>query len=234
MLVRLLLPLAAFALLPASGATSLLINFSSASGNDMTIGQANTLGADALQNVRTGTTNAAGTTATISLDGVTGSATYADYFQASQLANLGQPYATFIGGAQIGSTGNEAAVSISGLNAWMTANNFTGYQVTLYYAGRSLASENLASTSQAVTFVTSSGTSYDTVSVLAHGTPSNTTFWSGTGAVQNFNSDTLSISVKYLSQQSGLAAIKITGVPEPSAALLGGLGALALLRRRRP
>ncbi|MGC4014903.1 MAG: hypothetical protein QM755_10375 [Luteolibacter sp.] len=147
----------------ASAATTLMVNFSSVAGNDITSGQATTLGLDLYQNVRTNVTLAAGTTTSISLDGITGSVTYADFFQQNQLTALGQPYATLLGGAQIGSTGNEAVVSLSGINAWMTANNFTSYQVVVYYAGRSAASENLASTSQAVSFVTTSSTTYDTI-----------------------------------------------------------------------
>lgn len=217
----------------ASAATTLMVHFGSVAGNDLTAGQATTLGLDLYQNVRTGTTNAAGTTATISLDGITGSVTYADYWQSTQLTNLGQPYATAIGGRQIGATGNAATVSLSGLDTWMTANNFTSYQITLYYAGQTLASENLASTSQAVSFLSNATTSYDTITVGAHGT-SNTAFWSGTGTTQTFTGDTLAISMKYINNQPhGLTAIKIVGVPEPSAAVLGGLGLLALLRRRR-
>lgn len=223
-----------FSALPAAAAT-LMVNFSSVASNDITSVQATTLGLDFanVQNVRTGTGAAGGTTASISLGGITGSVVYADYWQSSMLTNLGQPYATVVGGRQIGATGNQAVISLTGFSAWMTANSYTGYQVLVYYAGQTLGSENLATTPNTVSFTTGSGTVSDVIAVGAHGT-SSAIQWSGTGTLQSFTDDTLTITSKYIDNQPhGIAAIRIIGVPEPSAALLGGIGLLCLGRRRR-
>ncbi len=216
-------------------ANVLLINFSSAAGNDMDATAAAALGADAHVNVRTGSTNAAGTTATIGLDGVTGSVIYADYYQAGQLANLGQPFATLLGPNPIGSTGLSVDITLS-LGTWMENNDFTAYSITVYYAGRSENSETLMTDGDPDVHFT--GGISDTVTVTGHGNPANPTFWSGIGQTHTFSATTLDIDMDYLGGtsaafQAGIAAIKIEGIPEPATALMGAFGALALLRRRR-
>lgn len=217
----------------AVAATTLMFKFSSEAANDLTPAQATTLGLDAYQNIDC---NPAGTFA-LSLDGITGSATCADYWQNGHLTALGQPYSSVIGGRQIGATGNQAVISLSGLNGWMATNSFSSYQVQVYYAGSSTTSENLVSTANVVSFINGSGTTFDTITIVPDGGTPSTSRWSGTGTVQTFTADTLTIDANYINDQAhGIAAIKIVGLtsaPEPSTAMLGGLGLLGLLRRRR-
>lgn len=213
----------------------LLINFSTAQGsNDITEPQAEALGADAYVNVLTAGPQRP--TAAISLEGVTGGVTYSDWYQQSQFANLGQPFATLVGGDEIGNTGLSVDITLD-LGTWMTDNGFTSYSVTVYYAGRSEVSElRMTDGTPDVRFT---GGITDTVTVTTRGTTL-TEYWGGNGANHTFTSTTLGIQMDYLSgidgnEQAGIAAIRIQGVPEPTAPLLGAMGALTLLgRRRRP
>lgn len=228
----------------ASAATTWMINFSSATGNDITSGQATALGLEpgTYQNVRTSASGANGGTGintTISLAEIGGTATWQSWYQLNQLTNLGQPYATFIGGGyQIGSTGQQVIVNLTGLDSWMAANNFTSYEVILHYAGRSDVSKSLVTTDNIVSFTTSAGTIYDDITVTGQGTGS-PALWKGVGTTQTFNTAQLGISVGYIAggndtdRAAGLAAIQIIGVPEPGLAMLGCLSLTGLLRRRR-
>lgn len=241
-----LIPILLFSLCALSPAAQvLMINFSSASGNDMNATNATALGVDVYQNVRTGTWSSSGVsqTATISLDSVTGSVNWADYYQANQLSALGQPYATFVGARLIASgtgAGQNLSVLINlDLDSWMTTGDYTSYKVTLYYAGRSAAAETLMTDGDAdVHFDDGTTTADDTMTVALHGSGSYPAFFGGIGEVHEFSGSDLEITMDYLGgtssgYQAGISAIKIEAVPEPSAALLGGLGVLALLRRRR-
>ena|SRR5690606_13601260 len=229
----------AIALAQTAGAANvLMINFSSASGNDMNATDATTLGVDLYQNVRTNATNSAGTTAAISLDGVTGSVTYADYYQQNQLAQLGQPYATLVGPNQIGSTGLSVDITLN-LATWKVNNSATSYRVTVFYAGRSADSQTLMTDDTPDVFLTGGlvNTS-DTVTVTGNGGEGFTGLWRGIGESQTFTSDTLDIEMNYLGGtsvafQAGISAIKIEAIPEPSTWLACSLGGLLLLRRRR-
>jgi hypothetical protein len=228
--------------LSASGAQVLMVNFSSTGTNDMIAADATALGVDAYQNVRTGTTGT-GVTATISLDGVTGGVSYADYYQANQKTALGQPYATFVGTKLITTgTGSGANLSVRialNLSTWITTGDYDSYKVTVYYAGRDAGSQTLMTDATAdVSLTDGATTADDTVTVLLNGASPNTAFWGGKGATHEFTGTNLTIDMDYLGSQAigyraGIAAVKIEGVPEPTAALLGSLGLLSLLRRRR-
>ncbi|WP_193210664.1 PEP-CTERM sorting domain-containing protein [Luteolibacter marinus] len=228
--------------LAGSAAQVLVVNFSSASGNDMSAADATALGADLFQNVRTGSTTT-GTTATISLAAVTGGISYADYYQQNQNLALGQPYATLVGAKLITSgtgAGSNLSVNIDlDLGAWLTAGDYSGYKVTVYYAGRSAGAETLMTDSTAdVHFDDGTLTPDDTVTLSHHGASPNTAFWAGIGHEHQFTGTNLNIQMDYLGGtssgfQAGISAIRIESVPEPSVALLGAIGILGLIRRRR-
>jgi hypothetical protein len=212
----------------ASAANILLVNFSSSTGNDMVEADATALGVDVYQNVRTNVFNTGGVTASIDLDSVTGGVSYNDYYQANQKAALGQPYATFVGSRLITSgtgAGSDLSVNIDlDLSSWLTAGDFSSYKVTVYYAGRSDGSQAL--------------TPDDVVTVTAQGADPYPAFWAGTGAELEFTGNNLNIQMDYLGGttsgfQAGISAVKIEGVPEPTVAMLGAIGMLALIRRRR-
>ncbi|MFK7911686.1 MAG: PEP-CTERM sorting domain-containing protein [Akkermansiaceae bacterium] len=131
------------------------------------------------------------------------------------------------------------SVTINGLASWMTTEGLTGYTVTLYTSSDRV-SQNPDATHQDVTI----GGTIVSIPVLGNGS------WDGTSEDPNGNdtdgsrgsgtsgtltNDTLSISTNGSPPQPGsLAAIVITGVvPEPSTMTLLGMGALALLLRRK-
>ncbi len=205
------LSLALAACLPLHAAPSLLINFSSADTNDLTPAEAAATGADAYTNVRTGSVNPAGATAAISLDGVTGSVVYPDYFQQNQKSHLGQPYATLIGAARIGSSGNSVTLSLD-LSQWLAANGFSSYQVTLYYAGRSASSEALMTDSTPDVFFNE--TKSDIVFVTGRHSSG---YWKGNGQTHAFTGSDLAIRMNYLGekQEAGVCAVRIDGVAQP-------------------
>ncbi|MBN8459064.1 MAG: PEP-CTERM sorting domain-containing protein [Verrucomicrobia bacterium] len=228
--------------LSASGAQILMVNFSSATGNDMIAADATALGVDAYQNVRTGSTTT-GVTATISLDGVTGGVSYADYYQANQKTQLGQPYATLVGAKLItAGTGSGSNLSVSialDLGTWMMTGDYDSYKVTVYYAGRSAGSETLMTDLDTdVHFSDGTLTPDDSVTVVKRGSGTYAAYWGGTGVTHEFAGSNLTIKMDYLGGtstgfQAGISAVKIEGVPEPAAVMLGGLGLLTLFRRRR-
>jgi autotransporter-associated beta strand protein len=209
----------------------LMVNFSSTGSNDLIAADATALGVDAYQNVRTGTTGN-GTTAAISLDGVTGGVSYADYYQANQKTALGQPYATLVGAKLITAgtgSGSNRSVSIAlDLSDWMTAGDYTSYQVTVYYAGRSAAVETLMTDATAdVHFSDGTLTPDDTVTVVKRGSGTYAAYWGGIGASHEFTGSNLTINMDYLGGtssgfQAGISAIRIQGfpVPEPPQELL--------------
>lgn len=221
---------------PAFAAQVLLINFSSAAGNDITSPEATTLGAEAFVNVRTN--------ATFGLDGVTGSVASGDYFQQHQKAELGQPYATLLGGKKIGGSDFQATISLN-LASWMATESYTGYEITIFYAGRSLFAEGLMTDSVSRKVHLSDGTNIAddyVTTVVKRGGVDRPEFWGGTGDVlTGFEGSNLTINMDLISvpentnfnETAGIAAVMIKGVPEPSSAALLGLGGIALILRRR-
>ncbi len=251
---------ALFALtLPASAASTVyLINFSSGTGNDITnlttnaISNAGDIGVTDLANVvnvRTGTTSATAS-ATINLAGISGTVKYGDYYQANQLGDLGQPYATVLGPQAISTAtsfyGGRLTVALDlNLSDWMAANHFTSYEVTVYYAGRHQESSGLMDGNDSLTRFVYNGdqVSPDEIQV---GYTSDAGRWSGHGQTHVFDAGQLHFEMDYygpfaagnpitsMNNIGGVAAVKLVGIiPEPSAALLGAFGLLALARRRR-
>lgn len=218
---------------PAFAAQTLLINFSNTGTNDITAGEATGLGADLYTNVLTGGGNSP---ASISLDGVTGSVTYADYYQQYQKAELGQPYATLVGAKQIGATGDQVLIALD-LGTWMAEEGYSSYTVKLYYAGRGSDSETeLTTGTKEVHFSDGVVNMDDTITVNGHGS-TRPTFWSGNGETLSFSGDELNIDMDHLvatgNVGAGISAIEIVGVPEPSSTALLGLGGIALILRRK-
>lgn len=200
-----------------------MINFSSVAGNDMVASDAAALGVSAFQNVRTGSTTA-GATVAISLDSVTGGVSYADYYQRDQKGLLGQPYATFVGAKKITDSGivalagsNSSAYITLNLGAWMTAGGWTRYKVTVYYAGRSAAAEDLMTDATPdVSFFDGVTTTPDIMTVDHRGSAQ----FAGIGEPHLFTSDTLTINMNYLGGtsepfQAGICAIKIEDGTNP-------------------
>jgi len=135
-------------------------------------------------------------------------------------------------------------ITLTGLSAWLTATGFTGYDVYYYsekaYRGEAAGSIAIGSEKY---FLDNGGSGASAAGPFILGT--DTTL---AAAVTNRNianyvkfsgvtGDTFTINV---AQDGGYGNLSVNGiqivgvlVPEPSVALLGGLGFLALLRRRR-
>ena len=210
----------------ASAAATLLINMSNTATNNVT--STTYLNEELFTNVDD---SAVGIT--VGIDGVTGTVRTVDYWQSNQLATLGQPFGCVFGGSGTlsGTTGKDVQITLD-LGTWMTANNFTSYTVTVLYGGSDVDNRNAMLAASGTTI---NGTT-DTITLKQY--ESSNGRWSGTGSALSLSSSSLAIEKSALAttnnqHQGGIAAVLIQGVPEPSAALLGGLGALVLLRRRQ-
>lgn len=210
----------------ASAAATLLINMSDTASNNII--STTYLNEDLYTNVND---SAVGTA--VSIDGVTGTVRTVDYWQQNQLATLGQPFGSVFGGSGTlsGTTGKDVQITLN-LGSWMTANSFTSYTVTVFYGGSDVDNRNamLAASGTTINGAT------DTITLKQF--ESSNGRWSGTGSSFLLSDSSLSIEKSALAttnnqHQGGIAAVMIHGVPEPSAALLGSLGVLAQLRRRR-
>jgi len=212
---------AASLLLPASASAAtiktVLFNYARNASNNMDAIDATALGVDAYVNVEEtvpGPQTSSGT-----LDGVGYSMTHGDYYQFNFLTQLGQPYSAALE--------DNVTVSLTNLDAWLAANGAPRYEVTVYYAGQ----EDYAGY-DAANSVTVGGIS-ETITLTQDIAGDGTGFWSAIGATYLFTSDTLTITDTATTFKSGISAIQITTVPEPSSTALLGLGGLALILRRR-
>lgn len=127
-----------------------------------------------------------------------------------------------------------AEITVTGLSAWLAANAQTGYNVTIIMStGQGGSPSFLAPT----LFNTSGGTNLGTFTIgnieAAHS--GGGVGIQGFGSINGLTNDTLFVdgSPRSGDARGSIAGIIITSVPEPSTMLLGGIGALALLRRRR-
>ncbi|MGC4013486.1 MAG: hypothetical protein QM755_03050 [Luteolibacter sp.] len=203
----------------SASATHVLIKFSSKPDNDISSTSATALGADSYVNVTTGSTTT-GSTAAISVSSITGGISYADYYQQNQLSSLGQPFSTLVGAKLITAgtgTGENLSASIAlDLSAYVAAGSYSGYKVTVYYAGRSASAETIMTDSTPdVTFNDGTTTATDVVTVTKHGTGSQAAYFGGNGTTHFFTGGNLTIKMNYLGSgvQAGISAIMIEGVP---------------------
>ncbi len=237
-----------------SQAAVVFINFMTNQGqNAMNAAQATAIGASIFEDV-----SVQGTGGTqprpISAGGVTGGVRYADWWQDGMKNNLydavARPEQGFTGGVVAingthGGTnpnGNASTITLGltdYITNYITANSLTEYQVHIFYAGRrQLGQDALTDSTNTLINIddgTTSISDYAQANLLTVPESSGLSFWSGLGAVNSFDSSITSLTINVASisgtTESGIAGIMI--IPEPSTALLGAVGVLALLRRRR-
>lgn len=131
-------------------------------------------------------------------------------------------------------------VTITGLASWLSAEGQTSYQIRTY-----VSTDSTAATFQTITIHDGSatGVSLGTISPVVLGgndfpTDSSPNINNPRGyadSIDTLNADTITLTIPQRdgSTRGTLAALKFTAIPEPSAALLGGLSIFAMLRRRR-
>lgn len=132
------------------------------------------------------------------------------------------------------------SVTITGLSAWLLEEGMTAYQIRTY--GSTDTDGASFHTIDIRDGVSLSGTIIGSISPLALGAGDFPTGSGGTWQPRGYgdssnnltaDSITLTIPVRNDNIRGTLAALRLTAVPEPSTALLGGLGLLGLLIRRR-
>lgn len=233
-------------------ASTVFINFMTNQGsgnnaNPMDASQAAALGAANFANVDVqGTGSLPRTWSNVA--GVSGTVTYADWWQSGMKSSLydggNNPDQGFTGGV-VAINGTHAGQTTTSFSSTITLDltsylaNLTGnnYQIQIFYGGR-LQNGFDALTDSDNTIVnlndgTNSFSDYAQTSLLEVTSGSNL-FWSGRGEVFTFDDtvDSLTITTDSVSSsESGIAGILI--VPEPSTALLCGLGLFAFMRRSR-
>ncbi|MEP2777191.1 MAG: PEP-CTERM sorting domain-containing protein [Luteolibacter sp.] len=117
-------------------------------------------------------------------------------------------YADWIGGNSNNANNNLVTITISGLNSLATYD--------LAFGGANAANNNFTMTTSL------NGTPL--------GTSSTDRYYTANGVSGASN---IVITINDNVRNSGIASLEITQVPEPSAAMLGAIGMLCLLRRRR-
>jgi hypothetical protein len=145
------------------------------------------------------------------------------------------------GGSLVDGDGIGVSVTITGLSAWLATEGMTSYQIRAYSS-----TDSDGATFHTITIhdgLTFSGAVLGSITPIVMGDNDFPTSgfdqnWDPRGYGDSTNtltadSITLTIPVSSGSVRGSLAALKITAVPEPSAVLLGSLGMLGLLRRRR-
>ncbi|HEX7261876.1 MAG TPA: PEP-CTERM sorting domain-containing protein [Luteolibacter sp.] len=143
------------------------------------------------------------------------------------------------------SDGIGVTVRLQGMSAWLAAESMTGYTIRAFYSSdtgsatfRNISARNggLVTSTILETIAPTvqgngqwNGTSVDTGGNSTAGTRGDAVFLS------EFTADTLTLTIESRngSQRGSLAGFVITAMPEPSTALLCGIGMLGLLRRRR-
>lgn len=136
-------------------------------------------------------------------------------------------------------------ITLTGLSDWLTATGFTGYDVYYYsekaYRGEAAGSMTVGSQKY---FLHNGGTGNSGAGPFKLGTDTTLAAAGTNKNIANYvkfsgiTGDAFTITV---AQDGGFGNLSVNGlqivgvnvVPEPSATLLGGLGLLALLRRRR-
>jgi hypothetical protein len=146
--------------------------------------------------------------------------------------------------------GIAGSIHLTGLASYMTANSATSYTLTLFFSSDSNNAEfahasvrsGIAGTPSltAITDLALLGTVSDTLIGNGQAPINNAATGGGTrawGSLSGLTADNIVVSVPPRASNSSVrgsfSGFAITAVPEPSTALLGGLGFLALLRRRR-
>jgi hypothetical protein len=138
-----------------------------------------------------------------------------------------------------------ATIRLQGLSAWLAAEGATGYTVTVYTSTDSNPATFQSATARNGGSVTSPAIATTTVPVGGDGTwdgasndpagNSNQGFRGSGTFASVFTNDVITLTVpsRSGSVRGTVAAVTLTTVPEPSIALLLGLGGLGLLLRRR-
>jgi len=129
--------------------------------------------------------------------------------------------------AAAGTTGNRSVFSLAGTNIPITSTSFAGKNQYLFAGNGTTFANSTEFLVVKSTFLFNASDDSVATPIIQTVRPSNSSvlFGSVVTNVQTANTDT--------STTEGWQMSAITPVPEPSAALLGAVGALGLLRRRR-